>query len=104
MTSPMPSTCISSPARTTGSSSSVPGSSPNAAWLFRRSGWNRAVRAGKITVHRLDPATHFGSQSYISPTAQLPDGRSHLDRTADTVIAIIRAHHSATVAQGDPLP
>ncbi|MEV7733013.1 hypothetical protein AB0O75_13095 [Streptomyces sp. NPDC088921] len=72
--------------------------------LFRRSGWNRAVRAGKITVHRLDPATHFGSQSYISPTAQLPDGRSHLDRTADTVIAIIRAHHSATVAQGEPLP
>jgi len=50
--------------------------------LLRRSRWNRAVRAGKITVHRLDPATHFGPQSYISPTAQLPNGRSHLDRTA----------------------
>ncbi|MFF0084895.1 hypothetical protein ACFYR1_35125 [Streptomyces canus] len=72
--------------------------------LFRRSGWNRAVRAGKITVHRLDPATHFGTQSYISPTARLPDGRSHLDHTAETVIAIIRAHHSTTVAEGDPLP
>ncbi|MFJ9902446.1 hypothetical protein ACIRVK_06005 [Streptomyces sp. NPDC101152] len=70
--------------------------------LFRRSGWNRAVRAGKITVHRLDPATHFGPQSYISPTAQLPDGRSHLDRTADTVIAVIRAYQSTTVTQGDP--
>ncbi|WP_405626285.1 hypothetical protein [Streptomyces sp. NBC_01396] len=72
--------------------------------LFRRSGWNRARRAGKITVHRLDPATHFGPGSYISPTAQLPDGRSHLDRTADTVIAVIRAHRGTTVAQGDPLP
>ncbi|MFF0013221.1 hypothetical protein [Streptomyces sp. NPDC005374] len=81
------------------------------AWIFpqrwrllRRSGWNRAVRAGKITVHRLDPATHFGPQSYISPTAQLPDGRSHLARTADTVIAVIRAHHGSNLAQGNPLP
>lgn len=71
--------------------------------LFRRSGWNRAIRAGKMTVHRLDPATHFGPHSYISPTAQLPDGRSHLDRTADTVIAVVRARHGASVAQGDPL-
>ncbi|RVX41506.1 hypothetical protein EDD27_4049 [Nonomuraea polychroma] len=59
--------------------------------LFRRSGWNRACRAGKITVHRLDPATHIGRNSYISPEAQLPDGRSYLDRTADTVTALIRA-------------
>lgn len=72
--------------------------------LFRHSGWNRAVRAGKITVHRLDPATHFGPRSYISPTALLPDGRSHLDRTADTVIAVIRAHHGSGLPQGDPLP
>ncbi|MFC4506932.1 MULTISPECIES: hypothetical protein [Streptomyces] len=72
--------------------------------LFRRSGWNRAERAGKITVHRLDPATHVGPRSYISPTAQLPDGRSHLDRTADTVIAIIRARQGTAAAQGDPLP
>lgn len=68
-------------------------------WIFpqrwrpvRRSGWNRASLAGKITVHRLDPATHMGRRSYISPEAQLPDGRSYLDCTADTVIALIRAH------------
>jgi hypothetical protein len=66
--------------------------------LFRWSGWNRAGRAGKITVHRLDPATHVGQRSYLSPKARLPDGRSHLDRTADTVIALIRARHSATMA------
>ncbi len=55
------------------------------------SGWNRARRQGKLTVERLDPATHVGRSSYISPAAQLPDGRSHLDRTADLVIALARA-------------
>lgn len=70
--------------------------------LFRRSGWNRARRAGKITINRLDPATHVGPRSYISPTAQLPDGRSHLDRTADTVIALIRARFSTTAAADGP--
>ncbi|MFI7642856.1 hypothetical protein [Nonomuraea sp. NPDC049400] len=68
--------------------------------LFGRSGWNRAVRAGKITTYPLDPVTHMGRHSYISPEAQLPDGRSHLDRTADTVIALIRAHRAATAAPG----
>ncbi|GAA3775004.1 hypothetical protein GCM10022206_12090 [Streptomyces chiangmaiensis] len=76
---------------------------PQRWWLFRGGEWNRAGRAGKITVHRLDPATHVGPCSYISTTAQLPDGRSHLDRTADTVIALIRAHYRATVATDDRL-
>jgi hypothetical protein len=66
--------------------------------LLWRSEWNRARRAGKVTVHRLDPATHVGPRSYISPDATLPDGRSHLDRTADTVIALIRAHGSEGTA------
>ncbi|WP_062442753.1 hypothetical protein [Herbidospora daliensis] len=60
--------------------------------LLRRSGWNRAVRAGKVTVHRLDPATHMGRRSYISSAVRLPDGRTHLARTADLVIALIRVH------------
>lgn len=64
--------------------------------LIRWSGWNRAARAGKITVHWLDPATHFGPRSYISPQSRLPDGRSYLDRTTDTVIALIRDSISAT--------
>ncbi|MFI7125076.1 hypothetical protein ACIBQ1_05240 [Nonomuraea sp. NPDC050153] len=70
--------------------------------LFRRSGWNRAVRAGKITAHGLDPATHMGRRSYISPDAQLPDGRSYLDRTADAVVALIRLHCGATAAPAHP--
>ncbi|MEV6177219.1 hypothetical protein ACIHAR_09010 [Streptomyces sp. NPDC052016] len=72
--------------------------------LLRRSGWNRARRAGRLTVHRLDPATHLGPRSYISPGARLPDGRSHLDRTTDTVVSIIRARHGATATTDNPLP
>ncbi|GAA1587210.1 hypothetical protein GCM10009789_45930 [Kribbella sancticallisti] len=71
--------------------------------ILRRTGWNRARRDGKITVHRLDPATHVGPRSYISPTALLPDGRSHLERTADTVIALIRARYDTNAAADKPL-
>ncbi|MFI6293631.1 hypothetical protein ACIBEJ_18720 [Nonomuraea sp. NPDC050790] len=69
--------------------------------LWRGSGWNRARSAGKVTTHWLDPATHFGRRSYISPAAELPDGRTHLDRTADLVIALIRARHSAVTEAAD---
>lgn len=58
--------------------------------LFRRSAWNRARDAGKVTVHALDPAAHIGPLSYISPTAHLADGHSYLDRTTRTVLEIIR--------------
>jgi hypothetical protein len=71
--------------------------------LLRWSAWNRAVRDGKITVHGLDPALHIGPRSYISPDARLPDGRSYLGRTADTVIALIRARHSAMQATDGPV-
>ncbi|MFI9842074.1 hypothetical protein ACIHFD_33920 [Nonomuraea sp. NPDC051941] len=72
--------------------------------LFRRSGWNRAGRAGKITVHGLDPATHMGRRSYISPEARLPDGRSFLDCTVGTVIELIRARCGAPAATDDLWP
>lgn len=58
--------------------------------LLWRSPWNRAICSGKVTVHSLEPATHVGPQSYISPTAYLGDGRSHLCRTTDAVIDIVR--------------
>lgn len=70
-------------------------------WLFpprwplaTRSPWNRARRAGMVHVHRLDPAHHVGPSSYISPTALLPDGRSHLQRTTDEVLGIVRGEAS----------
>jgi len=67
------------------------------AWLFpqrwplwRSSAWNRAIRVGKVSTHHLDPATHVGPRSYISPHSQLSDGRSYLARTVDTVVGLIR--------------
>lgn len=69
--------------------------------LWRRSAWNRALEAGKITAHSLDPATHVGPQSYISATARLADGRSHLDRTTETVIEIIRHDCTRKMLAGD---
>lgn len=65
--------------------------------LFRRSAWNRALHAGKVTKHSLDPAGHIGPENYISPTARLADGRTYLDRTTETVLEIIR-HDCATYA------
>jgi hypothetical protein len=72
--------------------------------LYRRSAWNRARRAGKITVRRLDPAAHFGPRSYISPLAHLPDGRTHLDLTAGTVLEIVRATAHAPPPGPDHVP
>lgn len=60
--------------------------------LFSTSSWNGAVAAGRVTVHMLEPATHVGPSSYISPIAYLPDGRNHLERTTDTVRTLIEAH------------
>ncbi|MDQ4110685.1 MAG: hypothetical protein M3306_06235 [Actinomycetota bacterium] len=63
--------------------------------LYRASSWNRAIAAGKVSVIALDPATHVGPNSYISPVAYLPDGRSHLGRTTDTVRELIDQHGTA---------
>ncbi|WP_019179866.1 hypothetical protein [Microbacterium yannicii] len=67
-------------------------------WMFpprwpvvRMSPWNRAIKAGLVNVHQLEPATHVGPRSYISATAKLPDGRTHLERTTDVVVSLIRA-------------
>ncbi|MEV8376048.1 hypothetical protein AB0P21_25135 [Kribbella sp. NPDC056861] len=72
--------------------------------LLWRSGWNRAVRAGKVSAHPLDPSTHVGPRSYISPTALLLDGRSHLDRTTETVIEIVREYRVVTASTWDTQP
>ncbi|MGW2051746.1 hypothetical protein ACWCPF_42435 [Streptomyces sp. NPDC001858] len=72
--------------------------------LLPRSQWNRARRAGKITVHRLDPATHLGPRSYISAEGRLPDGQSYLEHTTDLVIALIRAHEGTSAPSDHQVP
>lgn len=58
--------------------------------LARRSGWNIARRHGRVTVHRLDSARHFGKRGYLSSTPLLPDGDSQLDRTLTHIAAVLR--------------
>jgi hypothetical protein len=58
-----------------------------------------------ITLGRfLNDANDISHAQHISPEARLPDGRSHLDRSADTVIALIRDRLSATAETDGPLP
>ncbi|MFH9176556.1 hypothetical protein [Streptomyces albogriseolus] len=46
-----------------------------------------------------NPATHLGRRSYISPHSRRPDGRSHLEHTTDTVLALVR---TVTAADAPP--
>ncbi|MFI0504529.1 hypothetical protein ACH3WN_17090 [Streptomyces albogriseolus] len=52
-----------------------------------------AVRSG-----HLDPATHLGRRSSI-PHSRRPDGRSHLEHTTDSVLALVR---TVTAADAPP--
>lgn len=65
-------------------------------WIFpqrwprpRTSAWNQAIRAGKVTVHHLDPATHLGEHNYIHPHTTAPDGHTYLSRTVDALLTVI---------------
>ncbi|GAB2504502.1 hypothetical protein GCM10027063_49710 [Promicromonospora xylanilytica] len=42
---------------------------------------------------------NIGMHGYISPTARLADGRSHLDRTTQAVIEIVRRECAAWTAR-----
>lgn len=57
--------------------------------LLRYSPWNQARARGRLTPIPLGPMTHTGSQGYLSTTASLPDGRSHLDATVDAIASIV---------------
>lgn len=52
--------------------------------------WNRAKRAGKVSIVRLDKARHDKSRSYMDKEAPAPGGGSMLDRTVRTVRDIVR--------------
>jgi hypothetical protein len=70
-----------------------------------RSGWNVARRAGRISVHRLNEARHFGKRGYLSSTPRFPDGGSQLDRTLDAVSRVLtRDQHVAVDRAVDAVP
>jgi hypothetical protein len=57
--------------------------------MFPNSVWNKAVAAGKITFIELGPFTHNAAGNYFDPEAKLPDGRSHLQMSLDTVTQVL---------------
>lgn len=57
--------------------------------VFAQSRWNRAMRAGKITMTELGPMTHMGTGNYWDWKTDLPDGRSCAQTTLDAVIDVL---------------
>ncbi|WP_035991407.1 CAAX amino protease [Leptolyngbya sp. KIOST-1] len=58
--------------------------------LFPLSYWNRAKRRGKITLVSMGPVGHQVPGGILDPKLLLPDGRSSLAQTIDTINAILR--------------
>lgn len=58
--------------------------------IFRSSYWNRARRAGKITFVDMGKMGHTGRAGYLDIKTLLPDGRSYLEHTVDTIIGLVQ--------------
>ncbi|MEO1070094.1 MAG: CAAX protease, partial [Cyanobacteria bacterium J06638_6] len=58
--------------------------------LFPLSYWNRAKRRGKISFISMGPVGHQVPGGILDPKLMLPDGRSSLQQTLDTIHAILR--------------
>jgi len=57
--------------------------------VFPNSAWNRFVAAGRFRSIPLGPMKHMGLGDYFSRTARLPDGTTHVHKTAQVVIGLI---------------
>ncbi len=57
--------------------------------LLAYSPWNQAKLNGKITTITLGPVDHTGQEGYLDSKKTLADGRSYLQQTVDTIVAII---------------
>jgi hypothetical protein len=57
--------------------------------LLRNSSWNRAKRAGKFTYIPMGPMLHNGNGSYLDEKTKLPNGKTFLEQTLETVTFIL---------------
>ncbi|MEL7234461.1 MAG: hypothetical protein AAGK74_08195 [Chloroflexota bacterium] len=62
--------------------------------------WNRGKRAGRIRKLKLPGVKHDGPGGYLDEEQTLPDGRSFMDRTVETIVGIINS--PITVIPDDP--
>ncbi len=72
--------------------------------LFSLSFWNRALRRGNISVFPMGPVGHQLPGGILDPDLVLPDGRSALDQTIDTVLAIVRGEMPEDSITAEPRP
>jgi hypothetical protein len=59
--------------------------------ISRRSRWNQAIAAQRLVQTCLGPMHHTGPKGYLDPAVKVADGRSYLEVTASTMLAIIDA-------------
>jgi hypothetical protein len=59
--------------------------------ISRRSRWNRALGAGRVTQRCLGAMHHTGPTGYLDPASVAADGQSYLDVTASTMLGILEA-------------
>jgi hypothetical protein len=65
--------------------------------ILPHSKWNQAKRAGRITVVKSGPMTHFGLKDYFARSTKFPDGTSYSVRTAELAArCILQAEQTTT--------
>lgn len=58
-------------------------------FLFPRSVWHQALRAGKLTTLDMGPMKHTLKGDYFSRSSKLPDGTTHAEKTAETIGSLV---------------
>jgi len=58
-------------------------------WPFIPSPWNKAKKRGVVELVFMGPPDHTGPNGYLDSTSYLPDGRSYLDGTVQTITDLI---------------
>ena len=56
---------------------------------LRNSDWNRALARGKISFIEMGPIAHNGPGGYLEEEQRLPDGRTFMEQTIDTIAELI---------------
>ncbi len=74
-------------------------------FLFPRSAWHQAGRAGKMTTLDMGPMKHTLKGDYFSRSSKLSDGTSHAEKTAATIAELVAQHmpHGVGAHKGAPL-
>ncbi|ADI13651.1 hypothetical protein [Truepera radiovictrix] len=60
-------------------------------WPFIPSPWNSAKARGIIELIPMGPMDHTGPGGYLDLQSYLPDGRSYLEATTETIVKLVRA-------------